>query len=70
MRWARGGFRIDADGGAQPAGEPMKCSNVEISPSHMGVEGNEARDDSAEEAAESLGDAIPKAYLRGTSFAH
>ena len=48
----------------------MKCSDVEIDPGHMGVEGNEVRDDSAEKAAESLGDAVPKAYLRETSFAH
>ena len=39
-------------------------------PGHMGVEGNEVRDQWAGEAAESLGDAVPKAYLRETSFAH
>ena len=39
-------------------------------PGHMGVEGNEVADEWAGEAAESVGDAVPRAYLREASIAH
>ena len=39
-------------------------------PGHMGVDGNEATDERAGGAAKSVGDAVPRAYLRETSFAH
>ena len=39
-------------------------------PSHLGIEGNEIADDWAKRVAEDLGDSVPRAYLRETSFAH
>lgn len=38
-------------------------------PSHLGVEGNETADDRAKGAVESLGDSVPRDYLRETSCA-
>ena len=39
-------------------------------PSHSGIEGNEVADDWAKMVAESLPDAVPRDYLRETSFVH
>ena len=39
-------------------------------PGHLGVESNETADEWANEAAESTGDSVPRAYLHEMSFAH
>jgi hypothetical protein len=37
---------------------------------HLGVEGNETADEWTNEASKSMGDSVPRAYLREMSFAH